>query len=601
MEGIEVLKGAEVLRYGPQTTSGAINLLSTSIPSQARGSLKAEVGSFATRKLHASYGATVGQWGWLLETYQRESDGFHKLDRSTRTAGSDTAEYLGKLRWRSASGAAFAQQVELKVFRGDEDADVSYLGLTDADFRADPDRRYGLGELQRMDRGRKSASVRHQIEFTPRTQLTSTAYWTETSRLYKRLNQVNGIGIGQVANTINNGGAGAALLQQILDGTADTTHANGVRYGNNDQAFVAKGLQFELLHGFSTGGIAHEVTAGMRWHDDTTKNGVKGRGNVIYRQVNGSLVYESTATATLSKGEARAASFWLADRVTFGALKLMPVLRHERIRSHADVAQPKTDLNSNALNKTTVGLGANHALNPQWVLLGGVHQGFAPPGSGVANGTKGEESTNYEGGVRYRQGSLGFDAIAFYSDYTNAMRNCLVANPCPGGAIEGTQQTGEKKVYGLEFGLFADLQRGTGPRLPLRLAYTYTDGEYTKASDVAGGVLDGDVLEYAFKHMASVQLGMETAAGWKSYAALNYVSDACTTNTCGRAGVDTRFLRTESLLTLDLSTAYPLGSGVEVYARVDNVFDERSITSRGPDGARGNAGRAFAVGLRASF
>ncbi len=601
MAGIEVLKGPEILLHGPQTTSGAINLLSTPIPAQASGALKTEIGQYGTRKVHLHYGATVGQWGFLAETYQRSTDGFHEIDRSNRNGGSDVAEYLLKGRWNSAPGATFNQQVDIKLFSGQEDADVSYLGLTDEDFRANPNRRYGLSELERMDRSRDSASVRHQIEFNPSTLLTTTAYWADTSRHYNRLNQINGVGIGSVTNTINTGGTDAALLQAILRGTADTTHPNGVRYGHNHQDFIAKGVQTELLKTFTTGSVKHALTGGVRWHHDTAQSGTTGIGNSIYNQVNGSLVYQSTSVTARTKGEAEAYAFWLADEVTVGALKLLPIVRHERIRSHANVAVPKTDLNSNAINKTTVGLGANYALTPHWTLLAGVHEGFAPPGSGVANGTRGEESTNYEAGVRFRTGDFGVDAIGFFSDYNNAMRNCLVGNPCPGGIVEGTQQTGSKEVYGVELGAFATLFKGNGHQVPVRAAYTYTDGKYTRDSDVATGVRKGDSLEYAPKHLLSAQIGWELGDTWKSYAAVNYASGSCSTNTCDRPGEDTRFLKTQSLLTVDLSTAYRIAKDVELYAKVDNLFDEQRITSRGPDGARGNMGRYVGAGLRVSF
>lgn len=599
MSGVEILKGPEVLFYGPQTTSGAINLLSTPIPDQASGSLKAEIGQYGTRNLHANYGATLGQWGFLAETFQRDTDGFHRIDRSKYTGGTDVEEYLLKGRWRSDAGARFRQQVDVRLFSGQEDADVSYLGLSDADFRANPDRRYGLGELERMDRARKSASIRHQIELSQRSLLTSTAYWVDTQRHYNRLNQINGVGIGQVANTVNAGGADAGLLQGILDGRADTTHANGVRYGHNHQDFVAKGLQFELLNSFETGSVQHEVTTGLRWHHDSTRSGSQGIGNSIYRQINGSLVYDSTSTVTPSRGEAEALAFWLADRITIGRLALLPILRHERIRSQANLALPKDDLNSNAINKTTAGLGVNYGLTPNWTVLAGYHKGFAPPGSGAVMGTRGEESNNLEFGARYREGSLGVDLIGFYSDYTNAMRNCLVANPCPGGAVEGTQQTGSKDVYGLEVGVFADLYRSGGHRVPLRFAYTY--GEYTRDSDLAAGVRKGDAIEFAPKHMASLQVGWETTSGWRSYASLSYVSSFCVTNTCDRAGTDTRFLKTQSLYLVGLSTSYQLTRDVQVYAKLDNLLDEQRITNRSPDGARGNMGRYVGTGLRITF
>ncbi|MCW5580253.1 MAG: TonB-dependent receptor plug domain-containing protein [Luteimonas sp.] len=484
MQGVEVLKGPEILLHGPHTTSGVVNLLSSPIPEGAEGSLKAEVASFGSRRLHASYGGTSGQWGYLLETYQGTGDGFHRIDRSDLGAGHDIDEYVGKLRWTSAPDAAYAQQLDIKLNYDVEQARVSYLGLTDADFRADPNRRYGLSELERMDRGRKSASVQHQFGFSENTRLTTTAYWADTYRYYDRLNQINGIGLGGVTSIVNTGGANAALIQGILDGSADTTHANGVRYGHNHQAFTSQGLQMELEHLFGTGGVQHDLTVGIRYHEDTTRNAEKGRSNSYYQQVNGSLVYQRTDLASRQRGSAEAWSVWVADRISFGNWNLLPIVRHESIRTKANLAVNATPAqiaarNTNSLDKTTFGFGANYALDRNWTLLGGVHQGFAPPGNGVARGAKGEESTNYEGGVRYRSdnGSFGVDAIGFLTDYENSMRTCLVANPCSGRVVDGTEQTGSKEVYGLELGLFANLYSSASLTVPVRLAYpTWTDG-----------------------------------------------------------------------------------------------------------------------------
>lgn len=597
MSGVEVLKGPEVLLYGPQTATGAINLISTPIPDGPAGFLNAEIGEWNTRKIHAHWGTTQDNFGVLLETYHRETDGFQKIDRSKNTAGSDAGEYMLKLRWASDDNA---HQLDLKLFYGQEDADVSYLGLTDADFAADPDRRYGLSELERMDRSREAASLRYRFDISENVSLAATAYWQDTSRHYKRLNQINGVNVGATGSTwiINNGLAGAALLQGILHGTADTTHANGVRYGLNFQDFLAKGVQLQLNAGFDTGSVGHRLVAGMRWHqDETTSAG----GNTVYRQINGSLVFARDEAGAVTRGEAEAWSFWLADRISFGDLSLMPVVRYESIESRANLAQPKTDLNSNSLEKWTFGLGVNYTLSEEWTLLAGVHQGFAPPGSGASMGTRGEESVNWELGARYYAGGVGVDLIGFYSDYDNALRNCLVANPCPGGVTDGTQQTGAKEVYGVEFGLSANLYDDGEIAVPLRVAYTYTGGEYTRASDVASGVRKGDVLDYTPEHEVSVQIGVESAGGWRAYAAFNYADGACVDTTCDRPGVDDRFRRTESLFTVDLAASFRLTDTVDLYAKVDNVFDERKITHRGADGARGNPARYAGLGLRVAY
>lgn len=593
MRSVEVLKGPETLLYGPQNVTGVVNLLATAIPEDREGFLRAEIGDNNTRRLHAWYGDTAGPISFLIETYQGSTDGFQKIDRSSRTAGNDIEEYILRLQWEGVR-----QRLEFKGQYSDEAHDVSYLGLTDADFKANPDRRYGLSELERMNRGRTGFSLHHEFELTEAWALKSAAYWTDTHRHYRRLNQINGVGIGSVTDTISTGGANAALLQAILDGTADTTHPNGVRYGNNFQEFTSQGIQMQLEGAFETGAFSHNLTFGVRRHEDETRN-VADANNEFYQQVNGSLVFQGLGTPNKTKGEAEAWSVWLGDRISYGNWSFLPVIRYEDIKTVGNVLNPAP---RNSLTKTSVGLGVNYAIDANWTLLAGVYEGFAPPGSSAAEGSKGEESVNWEAGVRYRNGSFGVDAIAFLSDYDNALRLCLVANPCPGGIVDGsTLQSGAKEVYGLELGAFATLFEGNGFSVPARLSYTYTDGEYTRAADAPGGVLAGDTLDYTPPHTGVFQIGLEHTAGWDVYAALNYTDATCTTTTCDRAGVDTRFLRTESLVTMDLSASYELTDSVEVYTKVDNFFDERAIMHRGADGARGNPGRYFGVGIRLNF
>ncbi len=344
--------------------------------------------------------------------------------------------------------------------------------------------------------------------------------------------------------------------------------------------------------------IEHELMGGVRFHKDRTKN-TATRANPVYHQVNGSLVFSHDSAATPSEGFAKATSFWIADRIRAGNLILLPLLRHEDVDSRANIDNP--DSNSNSLKKTTWGVGLNYEIGEQWTVLAGVHKGFAPPGSGVAMGAKGEESTNIEGGIRFRGASFGVDVVGFYTDYDNALRNCIVANPCTGGRVDGVQQDGAKQVHGLEVLAYGNLFEGDGFRVPVQLAYTWTDGEYTRAPDAGTAVRRGDVLDNTPKHIGRLQVGFSDDSGLDFSMALNYQDGACSTTTCGRAGVDTRFIRTESLFTADLSASYALTRAVDVYARVENLFDQQRITHRGADGARGNPGRYVGGGLRVNF
>ncbi|MBK7634284.1 MAG: TonB-dependent receptor plug domain-containing protein [Saprospiraceae bacterium] len=50
MQGVEVLKGSSQIKYGPYTIGGAVNLLSTAIPSDFKGFAQLSYGSFGTNQ-----------------------------------------------------------------------------------------------------------------------------------------------------------------------------------------------------------------------------------------------------------------------------------------------------------------------------------------------------------------------------------------------------------------------------------------------------------------------------------------------------------------------------------------------------------------------
>lgn len=67
MNGIEVMKGASQIAHGPNTVGGAINLISTPIPSDLSGRVDGRMGQFGTGRLHVHVGDGSGRIGWLIE------------------------------------------------------------------------------------------------------------------------------------------------------------------------------------------------------------------------------------------------------------------------------------------------------------------------------------------------------------------------------------------------------------------------------------------------------------------------------------------------------------------------------------------------------
>ena len=144
MSGLEVLKGSSQIKYGPHTTGGVINYLSTPIPTKEKAYLKSTLGSFNEQRTHAYFGNTfdtgaAGQFGALVEGYRRQSNGFKKIDetadfRSGDDTGFDKTDAMVKLSWEPNS--AVYQRFEFKHGTSELDANETYLGLSQADFNA---------------------------------------------------------------------------------------------------------------------------------------------------------------------------------------------------------------------------------------------------------------------------------------------------------------------------------------------------------------------------------------------------------------------------------------------------------------------------------
>jgi Fe(3+) dicitrate transport protein len=150
MQSIEVLKGPAAILQGPYTTGGAINMISTRIPDSARGQVTVEAGSHGHLRGHAWYGDNLENFGYVFEGQEWRSDGFQDIDRSSRDTGLNKSDYMARFRINTSPGAVNYHALELKLQDADETSNQTYFGLTDADFDASPNRRYGVSELDQI-------------------------------------------------------------------------------------------------------------------------------------------------------------------------------------------------------------------------------------------------------------------------------------------------------------------------------------------------------------------------------------------------------------------------------------------------------------------
>ena len=351
MSAVEVLKGAPLLRYGPQTTGGVLNLVSTPIPEQFSGQVLTEFGEYASSDIHAHVGGTEGDFGFLLEAVQRNSDGFKTIDRSERDAGFAIQDYVAKLKWQGERSSLLA-----KLQYSEEESNETYLGLTDADFSADPNRRYGLSEIDQMDNKHEGYSVHYRFEATESLSFSAIGYYNDYKRNWFKLDGGN--------SYINAANAGDTEALAILRGDRDEV---GLEYKNNNRAYESKGIELNINWQWQN----HDIEAGLRDHSDEMD---RYQPVAVYDQVNGSLVYQDMIAPTGGNNRlegADATAFWLTDQWQVSdALTVNLALRYEDVESYRfQYADPsRTALDStrgNSSDEWLPGVSFTYQLNQQ--------------------------------------------------------------------------------------------------------------------------------------------------------------------------------------------------------------------------------------------
>lgn len=619
MSGLEVLKGSSQVRYGPHVTGGVVNYLSTPVPGESKGYFKQVFGEDGDLRSHAYVGDTietdVGRVGYLAEGFFRRNDGFKKIDttpdfRDSGDTGFSNDDLNVKLAWEP--GSDLYQRFELKVGRTDLDANETYLGLTEQDFANDPYRRYAATRFDNIDTEQERVVLRHFIELSPATDLTTAVYNNEFKRNWFKLNSVNG----------------ANLSRAIAGGGADLATLKGEAAGNlnvraNAREYYSRGVQTTMNHRFEVGSVSHEVTAGLRVHSDQID---RFQFEDNFTQAANGTITDRNRTPAGSAGdriqETTAVAFNLDDRIQTGRLTLTPGLRAEHLDLQFEQDLRRADgggspeQGDGTLKLLGGGIGAIWEQNANWTFSGGAFRGFSPPGprAVIRNDLEEETSISTEVGAGYVSNMGGFRARAtlFRTEFDD-----LVVPDNIGASAGGSGDTtsvGEVETQGVELSLQWDpaISRGWSIRTPLSLSATLTDAEIANAStsgdaeSIFSGGQDGNDVPYVPDVQLAATAGLE-GSNWGIDLTGTYVDEvfASASNTSRQLdpdGVpDARFGKIDSFFVMDASVYYELRSGVRVALGAHNLLDEEYVASRLPHGPRPGKPRSVFVTAEKSF
>jgi Fe(3+) dicitrate transport protein len=603
MHSLEVLKGPAAVTVGPRTTGGAINLISTPIPDEFGANIDLRVGEHDSFDTHINAGNRGRRLSWLVETVQSSSDGFKTIDQPADAGGGSTGfeieDYLVKLQLDNDPTADLYQSLRVKVGRTNQVSDETYLGLTEADFAQDPNRRYAASKGDIFNGEHEQYQISYVVDSGAAWRGEVTAYRNDFARDWFKLQSVDGVGISDI---LDEPLTYATAFSYV---TGATSPDDAIIKRHNARSYYSQGVQGSLTWDFVRGDREISLTAGARLHEDEEDRLQSDDG---FRMQDLQLIQTSVGapgSATNRVSSADVNAFYLSSEIRTGAWILTPGVRVEDItlrREDYSTADPTRSLGPTRIRENSVsvvipGMGALYRVNDRWRLLAGVHRGYNPPSPGSS--AKEESSVNVEFGTRYNDERFSFESIYFVNDYENLV-GTVTASTGGSGQIGDQFDGGEVTVQGLELNADYRIEGIAGGRfsMPLGLQYTWTtEAEFHNAfaSDFEpwGDVAIGDELPYIPEHQLRAAAGIENDKVGFNLAA-NYVGRMRTVAGQGAFAPDRTI---ESHVVWDLVGRYQFTEQLGAYFKVDNLLDETYVAARRPSGLRPGLERMAWVGL----
>lgn len=604
MSAVEILKGSSQIQYGPFTTGGTINFVSAPIPSKFSGSILSDYGSFNTARTVANIGIANEQFGAVVQYLNYNSDGFKDLPNGANT-GFDKNDFMAKFKVQSKSTSKIYNSLEFKMVYADEDANETYLGLTQEDFNRSPFMRYSGSEKDNITSKNNQFSITHTLKTSNYFSITTTAYRNKFARNWYKLNDVRFGGTTYAIADILDDPTTNALAFDYITG-AQNSPENALRVRANNREYLAKGIQTKLDFHYLTGNVYHDLEVGLRYHEDSED---RFQWNDTYAMLNGAMVLNTAGTPGTQDNRiayAEAVAAHALYKIKYNNLTVTPGIRFETIDLRnenfgtSDVNRTGADLveRDNHLKIWLPGVGANYKLHNNLSFFGGVHKGFAPPTN--TPGTEAEKSVNYELGSRFSYKKLSGEIVAYFNDYSNLLGSDLAAS---GGTGTLDQfNAGEANVRGIELLLNYQILKEDGKfKLPITFGYTLTDAEFVSdfASDegIWGEIEKGDEIPYISKHQFNASVALEHAK-FELVLAARYNGEFRTI--AGKGAIPSEFAVPNNTI-VDFASKYKFNKHLSLTGNINNLFDTTYLVSRVPAGLRPGMPFSASVGIAAQF
>jgi Fe(3+) dicitrate transport protein len=480
-QSVEVLKGSGQIAYGPMTVGGVINYVTPAPPARPRSTVSLGGGNRNYFNAQGSYGATAGKVGYLFDYMRKQSDG----------ARDHVSSKLNDVNGKGVISLSSAQTLTLRGNYYSEDSNITYSGLRQAEWDANPRGNPFVNDYFYTDRG--GASATHLFAPSGQVALSTTFYssvfrrhwWRQSSNSAQRPSDSGDPACAGMANLSTACGNEGRLRLYRVFGIEPRAHA---------------------LH--NVFGVTAEADLGIRVHHERQERIQKNGDTPTARD--GAIVEDNQRRNT-------AFAAFIQERLVFRNFSVSPGIRVEHVL-YDRTNRLRNVTGDTALTQVIPGIGVSHSISRDLTWFAGLHRGFAPPRTEdiINNNTGGvidldpELSWNFELGARTEpRPGVKADATFFRMDYENQVVPASVA-----GGVGATLTNGGATLHqGIEGSVRLDTAPmfGLSQNLYVRGAFTYIPVarfEGTRFSSVPGFgnvSIAGNRLPYAPEQLLRVR------------------------------------------------------------------------------------------------
>ncbi|EMJ91728.1 TonB-dependent receptor [Leptospira alstonii serovar Sichuan str. 79601] len=520
MERIEVVKGSGAILFGPSTIGGVINFITKRPSKEPTFSVSAQGGSYGFFSSQISYGGTFGNTGIDISILRKQGNGFR-----------DHQDFrLHEFSFKSVTDLNEKHTLTSKFLATAQDANMTYLGLTTAQFWDNPSSNFAEQDKRKLQR--YSGDIGHEWKLTDHSKLVTKVYAAYTERNWARQNYVRNT--GSYFNKPPDNVIKFYDTEPFVNRPGDTIYMLD-KIGHRDRSFRFVGVESRYQQDFQFFGIKNQLDAGLRYHYETADikyiDGPSTPDYAIYG--NGfenpptgaaSSEYSLSKSGTLRDHEVNytksVAGFAQNSFKFYDSFSVIPGVRYETFTQNRSILRqqvrdPITKKSSsqevdketqNVYHVVIPGLGLTYDIRKDLIWFAGAHKGFSPPryqealnNTGLINRVDPEYSYNYETGFR---GDITktLNAQVTYFDL-NYINQIIVSSATVGNVSTSSLKNGGKTYSrGVESSITFDPATlfDASFKLPIDLIYTRVDARINQYSiDVSKIAPNQSLIDFA--------------------------------------------------------------------------------------------------------